>query len=144
MLNHNFLSFAKLKFSKGAQEHGQKWSQVDHRKELLDECYDGYNYANGAAVYNDKETCKKIQWLLISAWQLAKDLQTNPAITQEKGRVLKSINEIDERLFYRTMDEYFKADQDNTSRSLLEVPMLNIVRKYNEKIKGQDVTQSKA
>lgn len=46
--------------------------------------------------------------------------------------------EIDERLFYRVMDEYFKANKDSINRNLLETSVLNIVRIYNERIKEQE------
>lgn len=87
--NHNFLAFAKLKFDKGAKKHQENWKRVDHRRELMDECYDGHNYANGAAAYNNPDICQKIQGLFITAWQLARELQTNPVAKKsgERGKL---------------------------------------------------------
>ncbi|MCP4050562.1 MAG: hypothetical protein GY730_07655 [bacterium] len=66
------------KFKQGEREHGQGWSEVDHKKEFIEECLDGLNYLEGAKDYNRVKDCVVIQRLFIRAWKLAKKLKENP------------------------------------------------------------------
>ena len=68
------------KFEKGRREHGNGWESIDHKKELLDECYDGMNYLEGLKDYNSVKDCEKIQHLFIQIWKLTGKLQVNPLL----------------------------------------------------------------
>ncbi|MFC1616785.1 hypothetical protein ACFL2K_01035 [Candidatus Margulisiibacteriota bacterium] len=72
------------KFQKGIEEHGEGWELIDHRTELLAECYDGMNYLEGLKAYNDNAECIKIQKLFIRAWELTQNLKTNPVCPQRQ------------------------------------------------------------
>lgn len=49
-----------LKFMKGHREHKEEWSEVAFEKELRDESYDVWNYANGIEKYRKKRVRGKI------------------------------------------------------------------------------------
>jgi len=74
-----FIGKTVKRFEEGQKEHGDDWLKVKHKKELMEELLDSWNYLLGLAEYNDTKLVKNLMLVVKTLWTIVdKQIKENP------------------------------------------------------------------